>query len=461
MEQNRIFDIIINLLMGIKNRNQLVDKCGDEDLVLNGCSYLLNQTIRQYQFSKNHYFVSKKAQELWDKISTDSIFNYTYRDTVTKNIDEEVEIEKFRGGEGTPYATTIISRGDKFIYKDVFTDEHIVTVSDIIEELLNLPEYDYASIKNILDKIYICKMLKSEDRAIENKKKRSLDYREVVVFDYKKAGIELTTFDYISNLKNMINEYEIDLGELGLTEEAVPKNEIYDNTQSESIEKDEEDFLFEVIHDTRGEGKAIALIRKEEDYYIRIAFNDTIEDFVYPDQFFFHLKAKDPEIQKGIKSEYAAFHDRINSRTQSYCLTKGFLAGTNAQYIYDKYCGLFGWESMYRGRFAQRQKLYSSRSTPEGYAVWMPVHTNLCEEYNKEHVWFNFVLGDKIKEVWFDEDYELLNDKSTRVCFARTKRGYEFQGIYVPEETRREEIKGKLELVRTFRRISTKYPLER
>ena len=95
MEQNRILDIIINLLMGIKNRNQLVDKCGDEDLVLNGCSYLLNQTIRQYQFSKNHYFVSKKAQELWDKISTDSIFNYTYRDTVTKNIDEEVEIKNF------------------------------------------------------------------------------------------------------------------------------------------------------------------------------------------------------------------------------------------------------------------------------------------------------------------------------------------------------------------------------
>ena len=122
-------------------------------------------------------------------------------------------------------------------------------MSDIIEELLNLPEYDYTSIKNVLDKIYICKMLKSEDRAIENKKKRSLDYREVIVFDYKKAGIELTTFDYISNLKNMINEYEIDLEELGIVEQPVPHNENSENTQSEPIENDEKDYLFEVIHD--------------------------------------------------------------------------------------------------------------------------------------------------------------------------------------------------------------------
>ena len=157
-------------------------------------------------------------------------------------------------------------------------------------------------------------MLKSEDRAIENKKKRSLDYREVIVFDYKKAGIELTTFDYISNLKNMINEYEIDLEELGIVEQPVPHNENSENTQSEPIENDEKDYLFEVIHDTKGEGKAIALIQKEEDYYIRISFNGAIEDFVYPDQFFFHLKAKDPEIQKEIKSEYRKLYKR-NTRT--------------------------------------------------------------------------------------------------------------------------------------------------
>ena len=86
-----------------------------------------------YQFPQNHYYVSEKAQKLWDAISSDSIFNYTYRDTVIKDVDGEVVIEKFRGGEGKPYATSKIKRGDSFVFKDVFTDEHIVTVSNIID----------------------------------------------------------------------------------------------------------------------------------------------------------------------------------------------------------------------------------------------------------------------------------------------------------------------------------------
>ena len=217
MEQNRILDIIINLLIGIKNNNKLVDQSSiDGELRLNGCSYLLNQTIRQYQFPQNHYYVSEKAQKLWDTISSDSIFNYTYRDTVIKDVDGEVVIEKFRGGEGKPYATSKIKRGDSFVFKDVFTDEHIVTVSNIIDELLALPEYSYEAIENVLNKIYICKMLKSEDRSIKSKKNRSTDYREVVVFDYNDVGIKLLNFDYKTILETLISEQKTELDELSV-----------------------------------------------------------------------------------------------------------------------------------------------------------------------------------------------------------------------------------------------------
>ena len=216
MEQNRIFDIIINLLEGIKSQNRLIVHNKDKEMVLNGCAYLLNQTIRQYQVPQSHYFVSKKAQELWNQISTDSIFNYTYQNKVTKNIDGTVIIEKFRGGERNPYATTSISRRDKFTYKDVFTDEHIVTVSNIIDELLALPVYDYTSIEKILNKIYICKMLKHEDRSIANKKDRSTDYREVIIFDYRNADIFLTTFDYKANLEQLLLEKKKELAALEL-----------------------------------------------------------------------------------------------------------------------------------------------------------------------------------------------------------------------------------------------------
>ena len=199
MEQNRVLDIIINLLIGIKNDNKLIGKsCNDEEILLNGCSYLLNQTIRQYQFPESHYFVSEKAQELWNKISSDDIFNYVYRDTVTKDIEGVVVVDKFRGGEGAPYAKESIVKGDKFIYKDVFSDEHIVTVSDVIKELLDLSNFDYESVEKILNKIYICKMLKSEDRSIKNKKSRSTDYKEVILNDYYDVDIRVRGIDYIS-----------------------------------------------------------------------------------------------------------------------------------------------------------------------------------------------------------------------------------------------------------------------
>lgn len=231
MKRNRILDIIVNLLIGIKNNNKLVDQSSiDGELKLNGCSYLLNQTIRQYQFPQSHYYVSEKAKKLWDMISSDSIFNYTYRDTVIKDVESEVVIEKFRGGEGKPYATFKIKRGDSFVFKDVFTDEHIVTVSNIIEELLSLPEYSYESIENVLNKIYICKMLKSEDRSIQSKKNRSTDYREVVVSEYDKVGIKLLNFDYKSVLEALISEGKTKSDESSATmpsDEKITKNRIY------------------------------------------------------------------------------------------------------------------------------------------------------------------------------------------------------------------------------------------
>lgn len=208
MEQNKIFDIIINLLEGIKSNNTLVvnDAEGDK-YKLCGCSYLLNQTIRQYEIPKDHYFISEKAFELWSKIRNDDILNYSYRNKVIKNTADIVFIDKYSGSNKVPYAKDLeLKKGDSFIYNDVFIDEHIVTVHDVIDELLNLEKYDYFSIKQVLDKIYICKMLKDEDHKIVGKKKRSLDYREVIAFNYYDAGIILKDFKLIEMLEELLEE---------------------------------------------------------------------------------------------------------------------------------------------------------------------------------------------------------------------------------------------------------------
>ncbi len=199
MEQNRIFDIIINLLIGIKNHDCLTETTDSgEVLTVTQCKYLLNQTIRQYQIPKDHYFVSEAALELWQKIRRDSIFNYTYRDKVVKTIHEPVWIDKYNGSRKEPYQSSYLNCAESFTYNDVFTDEHIVTVSDIIKELKALPSYDYAEIKKVLDKIYICKVLKEEDHNIKNKHTRPTDYQLVINTDYFDAGIKVLRFNEVT-----------------------------------------------------------------------------------------------------------------------------------------------------------------------------------------------------------------------------------------------------------------------
>ena len=216
MEQNRIFDIIISLVEGIKNNDIFRDDFCDEEIALTGCRYLLNKIIRQYKIPTNHYFVSEKAFDLWTKINSGSIFDYWDRKKVVKNISGEVFIDKYKNREKVPYQKgCLLKYGDTFAFNDVFTDEHIVTVNEIIKELINLPKCDYLSIKSVLDKIYICKVLKEEDRNIKNQINRSsLDYREIIAFDYNEAGIKVKDFDLKNSLNTLINECKKELEHL-------------------------------------------------------------------------------------------------------------------------------------------------------------------------------------------------------------------------------------------------------
>lgn len=213
MDQNRVLDLIIFWIKGIKNNFILSDKFEDENLSIGNCGYLLGQTLRQYAVPEDHYFVSDEAYKLWLKIRTDSIFNYTYRDKIVKNNDDVVFIDKYKGSERKPYQENVqLSIGDSFIFNDVFTDEHVVPINIIIKELISLQIYDYPSVKNILDKIYICKMLKGEDYRIAKRSKRSINYEEVINNDYIDAGIIIRNFKYckefIERSNNQNNETE-------------------------------------------------------------------------------------------------------------------------------------------------------------------------------------------------------------------------------------------------------------
>ncbi len=207
-DKNIVLDIIIEFIKGCKNKEK--DEAGKEYpiiengkddadyMAINSPDYLLGQILRQYHVKPSHYLISEAAVEKWKEISREPIFKYWYRNMVTKETDGETEILRFVGSkkEGEK---KIIHKGETFIFRDVFHDEHIVPISMVLDALCKLENPDYEKVKEILDKIYICRMLKTEDRHnITKKSKRSDD------LDYKK-----NIRDYYKNIKVMnVDKFE-------------------------------------------------------------------------------------------------------------------------------------------------------------------------------------------------------------------------------------------------------------
>ncbi len=198
-DKNIVLDIIIEFIKGCRNKKKddsgkdyaVIEngKSGADYMAINSPDYLLGQILRQYHIPPSHYFISAAAVEKWKEISSEPIFKYWYRSPVTKDTDGETEILRFVGNTNNRESKKI-HKGDTFIFRDVFHDEHIVPISMVLEKLCGLKNPDYENVKETLDKIYICRMLKTEDRDnITSKSKRSLD------LDYKK-NIE----DYYENI---------------------------------------------------------------------------------------------------------------------------------------------------------------------------------------------------------------------------------------------------------------------
>ena len=194
-QKNEVLDIIISFVKACKND---LDHAFIED---NGkkiwsAHYLLNQILRQYYIDDNHILVSKKAHELWNEITNElSIKRFSYRQQVVSKTTREIDI--YKGASKTPVKSKI-NANKKFTWNDIFHDEHAIPISTIIKELCKLEEITYENVSKILDKIYICKMLKEEDRQIKEKNDRPLSIIEVVEKIYN-PNIEIYNWSEIKN----------------------------------------------------------------------------------------------------------------------------------------------------------------------------------------------------------------------------------------------------------------------
>ncbi len=152
--------------------------------------YLICQTIRQYTIPPDNYHLSKTALSLWKKLSKDDIMKYHYRDIVDcDKISGEIVCDSYKGASkiGTPVT---LSKGSKFVFRQIFHEDHVIPVSIIWDKMLKIP-VNQNTIENLLNKMHICILLKEEDRRIPTTKGRNLDFNEIINNIYKPAGIYL------------------------------------------------------------------------------------------------------------------------------------------------------------------------------------------------------------------------------------------------------------------------------
>lgn len=187
MKNDAIIDAILCFLKEYKKENTKKQHNTDD---LEGLHYIIGQTIRQYNIPKKNYHLSKGANDLWNKLSKDDIMDYHYIETVVcDKLSKPIICKSYKGASKTGDFLSL-SKNSKFVFRQIFHEDHIVPVSLIWEAIRDNP-MDKQSLKKLLDKMHICYLLKEEDRRIPTTKGRSLDFQETIDNIYTPAGIRL------------------------------------------------------------------------------------------------------------------------------------------------------------------------------------------------------------------------------------------------------------------------------
>lgn len=170
----------------------IANKAEDNEVDNGSLSYLLGQLIRQYDIPKEHCHISNNAQALWDSLNVTigNIEDYHYKMKVTCNPSKPMRVKFYKGAEKEGKLRTI-TKGSHFEFRKVFHEDHVIPVSLIMKELVELNPINEKKIKELLEKMHICVILKDEDRNLRRTKGRSLDFGKTIETVYKEAGISL------------------------------------------------------------------------------------------------------------------------------------------------------------------------------------------------------------------------------------------------------------------------------
>ncbi len=194
-ENNVVLDIIITFIKACQKKNDVIEPNEQSSFRIWKCRYLLGQILRNYQIN-DRYLITVAAKQTWEKITSKPIDHYHYREIVECDIDSDVILDRYIGNSSKKNGEIHTKEHPRFVYRDVFHEEHIIPLNMIIDELCELSEVTYETVIPILNKICICRMLKNEDRKIIEKKKRNYNSaKEIIEEVYRKYDIEIYNWD--------------------------------------------------------------------------------------------------------------------------------------------------------------------------------------------------------------------------------------------------------------------------
>jgi hypothetical protein len=112
-----------------------------------------------------------------------------YKDVVTYDkLSSSQKYGLYKGASKTPVQTTL-NKNDKFNFRQMFHEDHVIPVSIIIDELKNLKVVNATTVTSKLDQMHQCIILKEEDRNISRTKGRNLIFQQTINNVYAPAGI--------------------------------------------------------------------------------------------------------------------------------------------------------------------------------------------------------------------------------------------------------------------------------
>ncbi|MCR5490464.1 MAG: hypothetical protein K6F03_10410 [Saccharofermentans sp.] len=184
-ENNTLLAFIIDLINATRGKKKsdgiIVYEYGKEQIILDEARDILYQIARHYRIPDNQWYISKEANDLWNRISKDDIWKYHYTDEVICECSEPVSNVRFYSGSNKKkFIVDTIHTGMKISFNSVFHDEHMTDVKSIVSELYTLDPLTPENVLKTLNKIHIARILKTEDRdKITNTRGRGTDIEHV------------------------------------------------------------------------------------------------------------------------------------------------------------------------------------------------------------------------------------------------------------------------------------------